>query len=421
MSERRTIGDILMDAGRITEAHVQDALDYQKENGGYFGEALVALGYVSQEELDWSLASQFDLPYVFPEADSIDPEAIALVSPEWALANLTLPIMKTRERLTVVVDSPIKTQQVDVLAAKTDLKIEMALCSPARIRELIRQVYARQVTRDADDEELKPPSTLGEVLSEIQKVRSHRFGIATRGPRAWLWYQDQGKTHRRVLRGGWQRELEEMMSPPPDADEEEGSNEWSARLTVDGVTSDVDCQYLTHSRGTELLVQPSQDLVRVGDRFPQPPAGILSEIQILARSGSARFVVRANPHSLGEKLLPHLPSLLLEREWRALYLTDKSGRALDEVFSVKLPKDPEAMKRQFDSLRPFRFDVVTADITGAAAPWAADVLDLAASAFLLWEVEGDWKAVHDAGVKWEIRIEEQEGEHLEWSLEPLAV
>ena len=107
MAERRTIGQILMSFGRITEEDVGRALEYQRESGGYFGEALLAMGFVSQEELEWGLASQFDLPYVFPEADSIDPEAASLVSPEWALAHLTLPILKTQDSLTVVVDSPI--------------------------------------------------------------------------------------------------------------------------------------------------------------------------------------------------------------------------------------------------------------------------------------------------------------------------
>lgn len=422
MAERRTIGQILMNFGRITEEDVQSALDHQKENGGYFGEALLALGFVSQEELEWGLASQFDLPYVFPEADSIDPEAAALVSPEWALANLTLPIMKTRETLTVVVDSPIKTEQVDVLSAKTDLEIELALCSPDRIRELIREVYARQVAVDDEAAEAATPGTLGEVLSEIQEFRSSRFGVSTRGPRAWIWYQDEGKTLRRLLRGAWQTELDEALSPAPSEKlEDVDQAQWNAQLTVTGVTSQVECRYLSSSRGSELMIQPIQEYSRVGDRFPQPPAGIRSEIKILARSGSARFLVRATPHEVGQEILPHLPALLLDRELRALYVTDRDHVGLEEVFSLKLPDDDEEMKEKLEALRPFHFDVVTADISGSAAPWASDVLDIAASAFLLFEEEEDQRAVHEAGVKWEIEIERQEGDHLEWSLEPLNV
>ncbi len=75
MAERRTIGQILTSIGRISDDDVAEALEYQRDNGGYFGEALMACGFVSRDELEWGLASQFDLPYVFPDADSIDMEA----------------------------------------------------------------------------------------------------------------------------------------------------------------------------------------------------------------------------------------------------------------------------------------------------------------------------------------------------------
>jgi len=52
MSERRTIGQILMSFGRISEADAARALEYQRDHGGYFGEALLGLGLVSQEELE---------------------------------------------------------------------------------------------------------------------------------------------------------------------------------------------------------------------------------------------------------------------------------------------------------------------------------------------------------------------------------
>ncbi|HKK94163.1 MAG TPA: hypothetical protein VJ925_12065, partial [Longimicrobiales bacterium] len=143
MATRQNIGDILMGFGRISQEEVDRALEYQRENGGYFGEALIALGVVSPKEIEWSLASQFDLPYIFPEADSVDPEAVELVTPEWALAHLTLPITKTGSAVTVVVDSPIRSEAVDKLAQRTGYEISLALASSSHIRELIREVFAR--------------------------------------------------------------------------------------------------------------------------------------------------------------------------------------------------------------------------------------------------------------------------------------
>lgn len=138
MSERRTTGEVLTNVGRITEDDVTVALEHQREEGGYFGAALVACGFVTADELEWGLASQFDLPFVFPEADAVDPEAAALVSPEWALSNLTLPILRTGDSLQVIVESPMDTAVVDELREQTGLKIELSLASAATIRDLIR-------------------------------------------------------------------------------------------------------------------------------------------------------------------------------------------------------------------------------------------------------------------------------------------
>ncbi len=52
MSQRRTLGEILVGLGRIAEADVAKALEYQRHSGGFFGEALVACGVVSEDEIE---------------------------------------------------------------------------------------------------------------------------------------------------------------------------------------------------------------------------------------------------------------------------------------------------------------------------------------------------------------------------------
>lgn len=420
MAERRTIGQILMSFGRIDEEDVARALEYQRDHGGYFGEALLAMGFVSQEELEWGLASQFDLPYVFPEADTIDPEAAALVSPEWALAHLTLPIMKTHDTLTVVVDSPIKTEAVDQLAARTDHKIELALASAGKIRELIRQVYARAAA--AETGEKPTPVSMQTAFSLVLEAGSNRFGISTRGHRSWFWYDDGGTIRRRPLEGVWTEELDQLVSPEPS--QQIGSRArvtFNAHVNRDGMVTPMEVRYLSDESGHEYLFRPVHEKNILQARFPPPAPGILSEIRMLARSGSARFVVTTDPQKLGHEILPHLPTLLLDPSWRAIYIHAADQEAAEESFSLIMPNDPEEWASELETLRAFHFDVVTVDLTGNAEEWTASALDVAAVAFLLWHEQDDRRAAYDAGIRWELRIEEDEGDRLEWTLEPLHV
>ncbi len=419
MAERRTIGQILMSFGRITEDDVARALDYQREHGGYFGEALLALGLVSQEELEWGLASQFDLPYVFPEADSIDPEAASLVSPEWALAHLTLPIMKTQDTLTVVVDSPIKTEAVDDLQARTDLNIELALASSSRIRELIRQVYARAVAQE--ELERPTPTTLREVFAMALDAGSNRFGISTRGAKAWGWWDDAGKIRRRPLTATWENELEEIMSPSPSEQIGDAPRaKWTSQMNREGMVHPVEVRYMGDETGREFLFRPVHERSILQERFSPPPQGILSEIRLLARSGAARFIVITEPEELGYEILPHLPLLILEPSWRSIYINDKGGEAAGEAFSVELPPDDrDAWVEELEALRPFHFDVVTVDLSPPPTEWLERCLDVAAVAFVRWLDGMDPRSAHEAGIRWELEIRKRDTDQLEWSLEPL--
>ena len=407
-----------MGFGRITEEDVEKALAHQQETGGFFGESLLALELVTPEELEWGLASQFDLPYVFPDPDSIDPEAAALVSPEWALANLTLPIMRTERVLTVVVDSPIKTEAVDVLEARTDLTIELALASSTNIRELIRQVYARGAAHE--EEERPAPASIKEVFSLALDSASKRFGISTRGPRAWAWYDDSGRIRRRPLEGLWNSELQELVSPSPD--EEIGDAlraSWSGHVNRDGMVTPIEVQYLADESGAEYLFRPVDAYAQLQDQFPPPSAGILSEIRLLARSGSARFLVVTDPAELGHDILPHLPTLMLDTSWRSIYLTDPDSRAASHAFSVELPMSEDDWAAELDSIRGFHFDVVTVDLPGHPEKWLQSALDIAAIAFVRWTGEVESRIALEAGIRWELKIEAQEGNRLEWSLDPL--
>lgn len=60
----RPIGAILMDSGLIAPAHADSIVQLQRSAGLRFGDAAVALGLVSENDLRFALAQQFDYAYL---------------------------------------------------------------------------------------------------------------------------------------------------------------------------------------------------------------------------------------------------------------------------------------------------------------------------------------------------------------------
>ena len=67
------IGELLLKEKRITPAQLQEALNYQKTNGGKLGFNLVKLGFVKDEEITALLSKQYGVPSINLTQFEIDP------------------------------------------------------------------------------------------------------------------------------------------------------------------------------------------------------------------------------------------------------------------------------------------------------------------------------------------------------------
>lgn len=74
-----SLGDILQRTKGLTAEQVEMALDYQRQHGVRFGEAVVALGLARPDDIIWALSQQFHYPYT--------PAAEAQLNEELVVAN----------------------------------------------------------------------------------------------------------------------------------------------------------------------------------------------------------------------------------------------------------------------------------------------------------------------------------------------
>ena len=78
----RSIGAILIDAGRLTPADAERILQYQQQTELRFGEAGVELGLITEADILYALSLQFDYPFIQPGGiKPISTEVVAAYKP----------------------------------------------------------------------------------------------------------------------------------------------------------------------------------------------------------------------------------------------------------------------------------------------------------------------------------------------------
>jgi protein-tyrosine kinase len=77
----RSIGDIIAELRNLTAEQVEKVLQHQRDNGVRFGEAAVALGLASKDDVLYALAQQFHYPYAPEEQRKLSADLVALNEP----------------------------------------------------------------------------------------------------------------------------------------------------------------------------------------------------------------------------------------------------------------------------------------------------------------------------------------------------
>ncbi|MBK5274422.1 MAG: pilus assembly protein PilB [Desulfuromonadales bacterium] len=136
-----TLGEILSDSQIITADDVNSALEEQKRSGCRFGEALLNLGIVTQEDIDWALSNQLDIPYIRLKQDMIDPLAVALIPAAMARTYNCIPLIRAGGELNIALADPLNRPAVEAIERESGCSVNVSVALLREIREMIDAFY----------------------------------------------------------------------------------------------------------------------------------------------------------------------------------------------------------------------------------------------------------------------------------------
>ncbi len=179
------LGDILLDLNLLTPEKIEIALKEQasssKENRRRFGEILISLGFISEDDLLRALSSQLNLKYLkFSEFPKSIPEG-SYPTVKFMKQYKFVPIGVEEGVIKIVMLDPLNEHVMDALMSFTDMHIDIYLGNEKDITEAIEQYFGSNVQMTSIMEGMREEDAEADGV-EMQEDVHHLRDMAFEAP-----------------------------------------------------------------------------------------------------------------------------------------------------------------------------------------------------------------------------------------------
>src|SRR5215203_3824676 len=174
------IGELLLKEKRISPEQLQEALNYQRQNGGKLGLNLIKLGFVKDEEITALLSKQYGVPSISLHKFEIDPAVVKLVPAETAQRYQIIPLSRSGATLTIAMTDPTNVFAMDDIKFMTGYNVEPVVASETAVFEAIARYYkpaapvrgAREAVAAPTGESISSAASLEMVTKALEETSS---------------------------------------------------------------------------------------------------------------------------------------------------------------------------------------------------------------------------------------------------------
>lgn len=152
---RKLLGEILVEAGLLSQESLEEALVLQKNDGRRLGTILLERNYVSEPHLLQALSRQLSIPWVSLWHIDIDEELIKKVPFDIAEQYCLIPIyvrqVKGKKTLYVAMDDPTNEEAIRFVTSISGMPVKAMIASPSEIQSAIKDYYDIEKEENIDE------------------------------------------------------------------------------------------------------------------------------------------------------------------------------------------------------------------------------------------------------------------------------
>lgn len=144
--KRLRLGELLLENNLITEEQLNIALEEQKAKGIKLGEAIIGLGYVTQDAINDLLCQQLNIDFVDLRKIEIDDSIARMVGEKVVRKYMLLPFALDDRQANVIkvaMEDPMNIMAIDDIGIITGMTVQPYLSTHAHISTAIDKLYGK--------------------------------------------------------------------------------------------------------------------------------------------------------------------------------------------------------------------------------------------------------------------------------------
>lgn len=153
---KKRLGDMLVEAGKITEEQLMRALEEQKTQKIKLGEALMGLGYISQEDFADFFCQTMGYQRVEPDAlKEYDPRALEIVGEVLVKKHEVLPFGFDADNLNLInvaMSDPTNLGIIDDIEMASGMEVQPYYSPQTAITVMLDKIYGKKATMEAAEQ-----------------------------------------------------------------------------------------------------------------------------------------------------------------------------------------------------------------------------------------------------------------------------
>ncbi len=138
---RKRLGELLLDAKKLTEKDLLRALTEQKKYGDKLGRVIVKLGMLSEKEIIDTVSKQLNIPIIDLKELEIPEDVISLITADMAKNSMVIPIMRRHNVLKLAMVDPLDIDAMDNVARMVMMEIEPLIVPEGELKQALEKYY----------------------------------------------------------------------------------------------------------------------------------------------------------------------------------------------------------------------------------------------------------------------------------------